>query len=82
MSYQLNAIELKSICSLAGLIAAGSADAQAGDITVAYLPPSNLFNDTFLVSCIYNIIYFAVDGYYSLGLIHMKLGGLRKRSFQ
>ena len=58
MNYQLNAITMKSDRSLVSRIAAGSADAS--DITVAYRTLSYLF-DAFLVSCISDILYCAID---------------------
>ena len=58
MNYQLNAIKMKGNRSLASRIAAGSADAS--DITVAYRTLSYLF-DAFLVSCIYDLLYYAID---------------------
>ena len=91
MNYQLDAIKMKSNRSLASRIAAGSAD--AGDITVAYRTLSYLF-DAFLVSYIYDILYYAIDRLrwilpsklglirLKLGLIRMKLGLLRKQSFR
>ena len=77
MNYQLNAITMKSNRSLASRIAAGSAD--AGDITVAYRTLSYLF-DAFLVSCIYDILYNAIDRF--RWILHLNLGLLRKRSFR
>jgi hypothetical protein len=58
MNYQLNAIKMKSNRSLASRIAAGSA--EAGEITVVYRTLSYLF-DAFLVSCICEILYYAID---------------------
>jgi hypothetical protein len=58
MNYQLNAIKMKSNRSLPSRIATGSAD--AADIAVAYRTLSYLF-DAFLVSCIYDILYNAID---------------------
>jgi hypothetical protein len=55
MNYQLTAIRMKNNDSLPRRTAAGSAD--AGDITVAYRTLSYLF-DAFLVSCIYDILYY------------------------
>ena len=49
---------MKNSCSLASRVATGSAD--AGDITVAYRTLSYLF-DAFLVSCIYDILYYVID---------------------
>ena len=49
---------MKSDRSLASRIATGCAD--AGDITVAYRTLSYLF-DAFLVSCISDILYCAID---------------------
>ena len=84
MNYQLNAIKMKSNRSLASRIASGSAD--AGDITVAYRTLSYLF-DAFLVSCISDILYYAIDRlrwilHSKSELICMKLGLLRKQSFR
>ena len=91
MNYQLKAIQMKSNRSLASRVATGSVD--AGDITVAYRTLSYLF-DTFLVSCIYDILYHEIDGLrwishsklglirMKLGVLRMKLGLLRKRSFR
>ena len=81
MNYQLNAIKTKSNRSLASRIATGSVD--AGDITVAYRTLSYLF-DAFLVSCIYNVLYYAIDRVRwilrsKLGLIHLKLGPIRMK---
>ena len=59
MNYQLNAIKMKSNRSLPSRIVTGSAD--AGDIAVAYRTLSYLF-DAFLVSCIYDFLYYAIDG--------------------
>ena len=83
MNYQLNAIKMKSNRSLVTRIAAGTADAN--DITVAYRTLSYLF-DAFLVSCIYDIQYYANDRLRwilrsKLGLIRMKSGLQRKGSF-
>ena len=80
MDYQLNAIKMKSNRSLASRIAAGSAD--AGDIAVAYRTLSYLF-DAFLVSCVYDILYNAINRprwilHSKLGLLRMKLGLLHK----
>ena len=77
MNYQLNAIKMKNNRSLASRIAAGTAD--AGDITVAYRTLSYLF-DAFLVSCIYDILYCAVDRL--RWILHSKLGLVPKRSFR
>ena len=91
MNYQLNAIKMKSDRSLASRIATGSADAS--DITVAYRTLSYLF-DAFLVSCIYDIVYYAIDRLrwilpsklgpirMKLGLLRLRLGLLRKQSFR
>jgi hypothetical protein len=82
---------MKSSRSLVSRIATGSAD--AGDITVAYRTLSYLF-DVFLVSCIYDLLYFAIDRcrwilHSKLGLIRMKsglirvkLGLIHKKSFR
>jgi hypothetical protein len=72
---------MKSNPSLASRIATGSAD--AGDITIAYRTLSYLF-DAFLVSCIYDILYYDTDRlrwilHSKLGLIRMKLGLLRMK---
>jgi hypothetical protein len=84
MNYQLNAIKMKSNRSLSSRIATGSVD--AGDINVAYRTLSYLF-DAFLVSRIYDILYYAIDRLRwillsKLGLIRMKLRLLHKRSFR
>lgn len=74
MNYQLNTIKMKSNQrSLASRIAAGSVD--AGDITVAYRRLSYLFS-AFLVSCIYDILYYAIDRL--SWILHSKLGLIRK----
>ena len=49
---------MKNNRSLASRIATGTAD--AGDITVAYRTLSYLF-DAFLVSCVYDILYYDID---------------------
>ena len=77
MNYQLNAIKMKSNRSLPSRIAAGSAD--AADIAVAYRTLTYLF-DAFLVSCIYDILYYAINGL--RWILHSKSGQLRKQSFE
>ena len=84
MNYQLSAIKMKRNGSLESRMKAGSVD--AGDITVAYRTLSYLF-DTFLVSCIYDILYNVIDRlrwvlHSNLGPICLKLGLLRKQSFR
>ena len=59
MSYQLT-VKMESNRSLPSRIAAGSLSEDAGDITVAYRTLSYLF-DAFLVSLIYDVLYYAID---------------------
>ena len=75
MNYQLSAIKTKNNRSLPSRIAFGSAD--AGDITVAYRTLSYLF-DTFLVSCIYDILYYVINRL--RWILHSKSGPIRMKS--